>query len=62
MIPVSGASFNPARSIGSAVVGGELGDLAIYLVAPVVGAVLGALLYERVLSTVRAPDVDDERR
>jgi MIP family channel proteins len=25
MIPVSGASFNPARSIGSAVVGGELG-------------------------------------
>lgn len=62
MIPVSGASFNPARSIGSAVVGGEMGDLLIYLIAPVVGAVLGALLYERVLSTVRAPDVDDEPR
>jgi len=60
MIPVSGASFNPARSVGSAVVGGELGDLWIYLLAPVLGAVAAALLYERVLSTVRPPDVDDE--
>lgn len=59
MIPVSGASFNPARSVGSAVVGGELGDLWIYLLAPVIGAVAGAILYERVLATVRAPDVDD---
>ena len=60
MIPVSGASFNPARSIGSAVASGELGDLWIYLVAPVLGAVAGALLYERVLASVRAPDVDDD--
>ena len=59
MIPVSGASFNPARSIGSAVVGGELGDLWIYLIAPVLGAVAGALLYERFLRHVNVPDVDD---
>ena len=38
---LSGASVNPARSIGSAVMGGDVSKLWIYIVAPVVGAVLG---------------------
>src|SRR5262245_42452213 len=38
---LSGASVNPARSIGSAVVGGDVSKLWIYIVAPTVGAVLG---------------------
>jgi glycerol uptake facilitator-like aquaporin len=59
MIPVSGASFNPARSIASAVVGGELSSLWIYLIAPVIGAVVAALLYENVLRVTRPPDPDD---
>ena len=59
MIPVSGSSFNPARSVGSAVVSGEYGDLWIYLVGPVAGAVVAAVLYERVLRRVRAPGVDE---
>lgn len=42
---VSGASLNPARSIGPAIVAGDLADLAIYVVAPVLGAVVGAVLY-----------------
>lgn len=37
---LSGASVNPARSIGSAIVGGDLSVLWIYIVAPVVGAVV----------------------
>lgn len=43
--PVTGASMNPARSLGPALVGGELGSLWIYLVGPVAGTVLGALAY-----------------
>src|SRR5205823_4650330 len=42
---ISGGSMNPARSFGPAVVSGELGSLWIYLVAPPIGAVLGALAY-----------------
>lgn len=38
--PISGASMNPARSLGPALVSGEIGGLWLYLVAPVAGALL----------------------
>jgi aquaporin NIP len=38
--PVSGASMNPARSLGPAIIAGDLRDLWIYLAAPVAGALL----------------------
>ena len=44
--PVSGASMNPARSLGPALVGGDLHALWLYIVAPLVGAALGALTYQ----------------
>jgi aquaporin NIP len=44
--PVSGASMNPARSLGPALAAGELDALWIYLLAPLVGAALGAMSYQ----------------
>jgi aquaporin NIP len=46
--PITGASMNPARSLGPALVSGELHDLWLYLIAPPVGAALGALAYQLV--------------
>lgn len=43
--PMTGASMNPARSIGPAMVAGNLDGLWIYLLAPLVGAGLAALAY-----------------
>jgi MIP family channel proteins len=55
--PVTGASMNPARSIGPALVSGELHDLWLYVTAPVVGAILGALAYQ----CVRGEHADTSR-
>jgi aquaporin NIP len=46
--PVTGASMNPARSLGPALVTGTWHDLWIYLVGPTIGAVLGAFAYQLV--------------
>lgn len=45
---ITGASMNPARSIGPALLSGETHDLWIYIVAPIAGAALGALAYQLV--------------
>jgi MIP family channel proteins len=46
--PVTGASMNPARSLGPALATGTWQHLWVYLVGPVVGAALGALAYQLV--------------
>jgi len=51
--PISGASMNPARSFGPALVAGEAGLLWLYVVAPLCGATLGALSYQLVRGTGR---------
>ncbi len=44
--PLTGASMNPARSFGPAVASGVFEAQMIYWIAPTVGAVLAALLYD----------------
>jgi len=42
---ISGASMNPARSIGPAVVSSELASIWIYLTGPILGSSAAALVY-----------------
>ena len=47
--PISGASMNPARSLGPALVGGQLGALWIYITAPLLAAPVSVLLERSVM-------------
>lgn len=44
-VPLSGASVNPARSFGPAIVGGDASQLAVYIYAPLIGGLLAWGLY-----------------
>jgi aquaporin Z len=50
--PITGAAMNPARQLGPAVMSGEamlIGQIWLYWLAPIVGAVLAALLFKHCL-------------
>uniref|UniRef100_A0A1J3ESD5 Aquaporin NIP3-1 n=2 Tax=Noccaea caerulescens TaxID=107243 RepID=A0A1J3ESD5_NOCCA len=49
--PISGASMNPARSLGPALVWGCYKDLWLYIISPVIGALSGAWTYDMLRST-----------
>jgi aquaporin NIP len=44
--PICGASMNPARSLSPAVVSGHVSDLWIYLLAPILGAILASFTWK----------------
>jgi MIP family channel proteins len=44
--PISGASMNPARSTGPAIISGDLHALWLYIVAPIIGASIAAVTYQ----------------
>lgn len=52
-IPVTGTSVNPARSLGPALFAGgkALSQLWLFIVAPVIGGILGAVLWKGLLET-----------
>lgn len=59
--PVTGASMNPARSLGPALAAGEWQDFWVYIAGPVVGAALGALAYQLVRGEPVRPSLGSER-
>jgi len=44
--PISSASLNPARSFGPALVAGDFSNMLLFVLGPIVGALLGGFLYQ----------------
>jgi MIP family channel proteins len=53
--PISGGAINPARALGPMIVAGRFGAVWAYLLGPLLGGVLGALLYNKFLITAHEP-------
>src|SRR5947208_2744313 len=53
--PVTGASINPARSLGPALVSCTWTDFWVYVAGPLVGAAAGAFAYQLVRGTTPTP-------
>lgn len=47
--PITGASMNPARSIGPAIVSGHYEHLWLYIVATILGALLAAVVFVKLI-------------
>jgi MIP family channel proteins len=56
--PISGASMNPARSFGPALIAGVWQDQWIYWLGPIIGASIGAGLYQ----FVRGPALESGKQ
>ena len=48
MIPIDGASVNPARSIGPAIFqgGAAISQIWVYIAAPLIGGLIAALVWQ----------------
>lgn len=57
--PVSGGAVNPARALGPEIVSGTFTGWWAYIVGPVVGALLAAVIYDRVLGKASTPDPEE---
>ena len=53
--PVTGGSVNPARSLGPMLVAGDLSSVWLYILGPIIGGALAALLYDRTMAQTEGP-------
>lgn len=44
--PITGASMNPARSLGPAIIAGNYENIWVYIISPTLGAVFASTLYK----------------
>lgn len=56
--PVSGGAANPARALGPMLVTLSFPAVLAYMVGPIVGGVLGALAYDRIIRSASVPEAD----
>jgi MIP family channel proteins len=52
--PLTGAAINPARAIGPALASSYVTNLSIYIIGPLIGASLAALLYQKLFLKFKA--------
>jgi MIP family channel proteins len=45
--PITGGSLNPARSLGPAIVSGELSHIVAYVIGPIIGAIGAVVVYDK---------------
>ena len=53
--PVTGGAVNPVRALGPALIAGQLPNIWIYVVGPLLGGVAAAFVYDRFLAKAQAP-------
>jgi glycerol uptake facilitator-like aquaporin len=58
--PLTGGGVNPARALGPMIVSGQLDDFWIYIVGPLLGGVIGALVAAYALRAFQAEQDESE--
>jgi aquaporin Z/aquaporin NIP len=53
--PVTGGAVNPVRALGPMIVAGDLTSVWLYILGPIIGGVLAALLYDRTMAQTQGP-------
>jgi glycerol uptake facilitator-like aquaporin len=53
--PITGGALNPARALGPMIIDGIYKDFWAYIIGPIVGATLAAVIYSRLLVGASEP-------
>jgi glycerol uptake facilitator-like aquaporin len=52
--PATGAAMNPARWFGPALVNGDFANAIVWIVGPILGALVAALAYDTIMKPAKA--------